>query len=739
MSKEQEKKGELKASAKVDQSLFESVCQFNVKDLENASSSVQSVFPGWRQRDKQFLRFHSKYKPDFRLMYLLCRYSMHYLVHEAEQQSQGENSNYRPHIAGVFEFPVPLGPAPFIRALQCRLSEFDGLFEEVFCNEPSRWHVKVPAQSHLVFRNDILEKHHLQKEFGCMAQFWHIFRSLQDIVDNIAAHVPESREHLCQIASMDMVEVLEMYCSCYDGDLLLLKSEGGGEHTDLKEFSVAAADLFSVSEFLPFFDDAYTILAQFFLIVDMCVGKELSSSAVSRSSDEWKSVVFEAKRMFNPSFYKCDVNEFRRRVVKPVPLQCPHVQPSKTKHQSMSVKPPPPSPPSPPPSPSSPSPSCIRIHYICSALLLENLEKLLAVIQYCDSVVVHFTESGKFESESSKPISVVHRLYRDATVMFYAVFRRILILFDLGHYTRSVSCHLEICTLPSISHFDVLNGFSLLYHLQSYYRGYCSIGRSSGVLLNIADDWKLLRAIKDIKSFAEHDIEEYSKMLGKCKAVLPGDHSSIDSYLKHVEETVRRPAAPLHPRNETTASTLFHEDSATRAADCSSANDIQEQVKKSVPSKASTRTPQNVTSAMGSPQLGMEPSVSTCASSCAASAGAQEHSPRRMASCSRSTNSTKRRSRARPKVMHWHWKKMFPEYRIPGHAMESHPGYSPNAASSADKRERHDVVNATNCVHSASSKDVTTVTTELDKCSLNCGLPPTRYRERLKDFLTSGS
>eukprot|EP00117_Sycon_ciliatum_P017351 scpid100145/ scgid16383/ len=148
------------------------------------------------------------------------------------------------------------------------------------------------------------------------------------------------------------------------------------------------------------------------------------------------------------------------------------------------------------------------------------------------------------------------------------------------------------------------------------------------------------------------------------------------------------------------------------------------------------------TAAMGSPQLGMEPSVSTCLSPCAASAGAQEHSPRRMASCSRSTNSTKRRSRARPKVMHWHWKTMFPEYRIPGHAMESHPGYSPNAASSADKRERHDVVNATNCVHSASSKDVTTVTAELDKCSFNCGLPPTictRYRERLKDFLTSGS
>eukprot|EP00117_Sycon_ciliatum_P026344 scpid90033/ scgid21646/ len=282
------KRGKRKASAGVDQSLPESVSQLSGEQFENACSSVQSVFPACQQRDKEFLGLSCEDKADFQVIYLLRRYSMHYLflhrgnlVDEAAEQSHGESSNYRPHIAGVFEYPVALGPASFIRVLQYRLSEFDGLFEEVFGNEPNGCHVKVPAQSHdvLVLGKYPLEEHDVQKGFGFMAQFWYVFHRLQDIIDNIAAHVPGSRKHLCQIASMEMVEVLEMYCSCYDGGLLLLKNDEGHEHTDLKEFSVAAADLFNVSEFLPFFDDAYTILAQFFLIVDMCVGKELSSSA----------------------------------------------------------------------------------------------------------------------------------------------------------------------------------------------------------------------------------------------------------------------------------------------------------------------------------------------------------------------------------------------------------------------------------------------------------------------------
>ena len=562
------KRGKRNASAGVDQSLPESVSQLSGEQFENACSSVQSVFPACQQRDKEFLGLSCEDKADFQVIYLLRRYSMHYLflhrgnlVDEAAEQSHGESSNYRPHIAGVFEGDMTLGPAAFIHVLQQRLSTFDGLFKEVFGNEPSRWHVKVPSQSHLVLGNDILEKHHLQKEFGCMAQFWHIFRSLQDIVDNIAAHVPESREHLCQIASMEMVEVLEMYCSCYDGGLLLLKNDEGHEHTDLKEFSVAAADLFNVSEFLPFFDDAYTILAQFFLIVDMCVGKELSSSAVSRSSDEWKSVVLEAKRMFNPSFYKCDVNEFRLRVVMPLPLQCPHVQPSKATHQSMSVKPPPPSPPLSPP-------SCIHIRYICSALLLQNLDKMCGVIQHCASVGKQFAKSdGLSESGSTELISVVHRLYQDAAVMFYAVFRRIFILCDLRYYTGS--CQLQKCTLPSCGRDYVDTSFSLLYHFSSYDKDLWLLNGDSDDLLEYVTR-VMLKCIVNVKSYVEHDIAEYSKMFGDCKAMIPADHRSIERYLKHVEEAVRRPAAPFHPQNETTASSGPVRKSESSSSECAS-------------------------------------------------------------------------------------------------------------------------------------------------------------------------
>ena len=575
-SRKPEKKGERKAAADVDQSSAELANDHSVEEFEKACSPVESVFPACQQRDKEFLGFSFEHTANFRSLYLLRRYSMQYifpdsdsLVDEAEQQPQGENSNYRPLIPGLFSEPeVAQGQSTFISVLQKRLSTFDGLFEEVFGNEPSRFHVKVPAQFHVVLGNDILEEYGLQKQFGCMAQFWHIFHSLQDIVDNIAAHVPESREHLCQIASMEMVEVLEMYCSCYDGDLLLLKSEEGHEHTDLKEFSVASSDLFNVSEFLPFFDDAYTILAQFFLIVDMCVGKELSSSAVSRSSDEWKSVVLEAKRMFNPSFYKCDVNEFRRRVVKPVPLQCPHVQPSKTEHQSMSVKPSPPSPP-PPPSPPGPPP-CISTHFICSALLLQNLEKMFAVIQLCVSFVSvsAANESGRFESESTQPTSVVHRLYQDAAVMFYAVFRRICILFDLGYYTGS--CQLQKCTLPSGGRDDVDGAFSLLYQFSSYDKDLWVVDGDSvdSVLLGVAN--RMMNCIKKIYSYLEHDIAEYSKMLGECTAVLPADQSSVGRYLEHVREAVRRPAEPFHPRNETTASSYPQLKAKSSSSKCAS-------------------------------------------------------------------------------------------------------------------------------------------------------------------------
>ena len=543
-TKKPKKKGKRKASAKVNRSLHESECELSGEQLEKACSAVQSVFPGCQQRDKEFLGLSIEYKPDFRLIYLHRRYSMHYLfllfgnlVDEAEEQSHSESSNYRPHIPGFFEGDKTLGPATFIHVLQRRLLTFDGLFEEVFGNQPSRSHVKVPAQSHLVLGNDILEEYGLQKQFGCMAQFWHIFHSLQDIVDNIAAHVPESREYLCQIASMEMVEVLQMYCSCYDGGLLLLKSEEGGEQTYWKEFSVASSDLFSVSEFVPFFDDAYTILAQFFLIVDMCVGKELSSSAVSRSSDEWKSVVLEAKRMFNPSFYKCDVNEFRRRVVKPVPLQCPHVQSSKTEHQSTSVKPPP--------------PSCIPVHFICSVLLLRNLEKMFGVIEHCDSVVSDCAVLTTFETESSQLISVVHRISQDATVMFYAVFRRIFMLCESGHCTES--CQLRKCTLSSGGRNDVHTGFGLLYLLSSYDKDLWFVdGDSEDFLYGMTLD--LIDTIAKIKVYVENDIAEYSKMLGEDKAMLPADHFSVARNLQQAEEAVRRPAAPLRPQNEVTAS-----------------------------------------------------------------------------------------------------------------------------------------------------------------------------------------
>ena len=548
-TKKPKKKGKRKASAKVNRSLHESECELSGEQFEKACSAVESVFPSCQQRDKEFLGLSCENTANFQLIYLLRRYSMQYLLpldedlaREAEQQPQVENSNYRPHIPGFFEFEVAHSPSTFIRFLQQKLSAFDCLFQEVFGNKPSRFHVKVPAQSHLVLGNDILEKNHLRKDFGCMAQFWHIFRSLQDIVDNIAGHVPGSREHLCQIASMEMVEVLEIYCSCYDGGLLLLKNDEGHEHTDLKEFSVAAADLFNVSEFLPFFDDAYTILAQFFLIVDMCVGKEVSCSAVSRSSDEWKSVVLEAKRMFNPSFYKCDVNEFRRRVLKPVPLQCPHVQPSKTEHQSMSVKPSPPPP---------PSPSCIRIHFTCSALMLENLQKMLAVMQHC---LIHESERAKsygFERrELTQPISVVHRLYQDSAVIFYAVFRRFFILCDLGYYTGS--CQLQKCTLPSDVRGYVHTAFSLLYKFCSYDGDQWTLdGDSDGLLLGVTTGMQ--KCITTIRSYLAHDIAEYSKMLGECAAMLPADHRGKEWNWKHVKEAVRKPAAPLHPQKEPTA------------------------------------------------------------------------------------------------------------------------------------------------------------------------------------------
>eukprot|EP00117_Sycon_ciliatum_P005568 scpid91196/ scgid9463/ len=289
-SKKRKNEGKQEASADVDPSSTESVREYRLEKFEKSCRSVQSVFPACKQRDEEFLGFRFQKNSRIRLGYLRHRYSLHNsglhsgLTDEAEQQHQGQSSNYRTHIPGFFKFKVDgktLGPATFIKVLQHRLSTFDGLFQEVFGDEPSGGHVKVPAQSHdvLVLGKYPLEEHDVQKGFGFMAQFWYVFHRLQDIIDNIAAHVPGSRKHLCQIASMEMVEVLEMYCSCYDGGLLLLKNDEGHEHTDLKEFSVAAADLFNVSEFLPFFDDAYTILAQFFLIVDMCVGKELSSSA----------------------------------------------------------------------------------------------------------------------------------------------------------------------------------------------------------------------------------------------------------------------------------------------------------------------------------------------------------------------------------------------------------------------------------------------------------------------------
>eukprot|EP00117_Sycon_ciliatum_P028605 scpid72094/ scgid22951/ len=248
--------------------------------------------------------------------------------------------------------------------------------------------------------------------------------------------------------------------------------------------------------------------------------------------------------MFNPSFYKCDVNEFRRRVVKPVPLQCPHVQPSKTEHQSMSVKPPPPSPPLSPP-------SCIHIRYICSALLLQNLDKMHSMSQCCISAVALSEESGRFQkSKFSKPISIVHRLCMDTSVMFYAVFRRIFILCDLGYYTES--CQLRKFTSSSIGRDEVHNAYSLLYMLCSHDKDWWLV---AGDLDNFLLRWVsvMVDTIVKIRSYVEHDIAEYSRILGNCKAMLPADHSSVERYLKHVEEAVRRQAAPFHPQHETTA------------------------------------------------------------------------------------------------------------------------------------------------------------------------------------------
>ena len=521
---------------------------------EEAYSAVQSVFPRCQRRHDVFLeqvRTTSTECVDVFRSCLVMHHSTHQSVYEYLQACgafdaalQADSQTAKSPEAPIYVEIIPghcfneslLGPVTFICCLQRKLSAFDSIFQDVFSDDPGQLRIKEPPQKFRILKDSTGEACFLPNDLGFMAQFWYVFHALQCIVDTIATHVPKSREYLCEIASLEMIEVLEMYCSCYDGDLLLLKSEEGGEHTDLNEFSVASSDLFSASEFLPFFDDASTILAQFFLIVDMCVGKELSSSAVCRSSDEWKSVVSEAKRMFNPSFYKCDVNEFRRRVVKPAlgPIQCQNMKTQNTRHRSKEGKP----------------ASHVRIQYIFSSLLLENFEKLCSLLMCCKEFVSNCVTTGIWDKKHMREQRLAHSFRMVIGVIYVAVFNRVITLCDLGYCKLSTNSMQSMCGAHREEFYKTQ---MLLYSFQDANLHTLStcLQVDSGKYIECMEELREGLAAKCIVPLKD-DRENFFKMLCEDKSMTCDDLLSLQTTVEHLKEVIRSQATPFTLQNLTT-------------------------------------------------------------------------------------------------------------------------------------------------------------------------------------------
>ena len=543
-----------------------------LEQAEKAYSAVQSVFPRCQRRHDELLekvRTRTGWVNDF-LSYLVTHHSVHHYVYEyleecgavdsvlkADHQTatSPEVASYVARIPGRSFHGYVLGPATFISCLQRRLSALDSIFQDVFSDDPGQSEVKVPPPNIRIVNDSTAGVCSLPDDLGFMVEFWYVFHVLQCIVDTIATHVPESRAALQEIASLDMIEILEMYCSCYNGDLLLLKSEEGGEHTDLKEFSVASSDLFSASEFLPFFDDAYTILAQFFLIVDMCVGKEMSSSAVSRSSDEWKSVVLEAKRMFSTSFYKCDVNEFRRRVVKPAPLQGPDMRKQNTRHRSKASKP----------------TSHVRTQYICSSLLLENFDKLHNLVMCWKDFVSNCVTTGIWDTQHMREQRCAHRLEMIVSAILVAALNRIIILCDLGY------CKLSPNSMRRLFRTDSQRLYQNQIRLHSFpdvNLHQKSIDRGEGIAYPEAiSECVMSECIIPLRE----ERESLFRMLCEDKSMTSDDLLSLQTTVEQLKEVTTVPATPLTLQNLTTEegfSQVRAESRFSFASSCSSADAV---------------------------------------------------------------------------------------------------------------------------------------------------------------------
>ena len=511
-------------------------------ELLEACSAVESVFPVCRQRHEVLLeevrRSNSLDQHNMLLSYISSHYSVHQSIYqhykcmgtqsalEADKRTSDKKTYYVGRIQGLSSDAcnVILRPKTFISCLQHILAGFDSIFEDVFSDKPGQCHVKVPPKKFIDLKKIVPGASRLPDDFGFMVEFWCVFHGLQCIVDTIATHVPNSRAALQEIASLDMVNILEMYCSCYDGDLLLLKSDCSevGGHPFLKECTAASSDLFCASEFLPFFDDAYTILAQFFLIVDMCVGKGASNSDVSRSSDEWKSVVLEAKRMFNPFFYKCDLNAFCRRVVKPGPPQCSRI------HQSIPIC------------------ECQSgtlwdsdsVRYIFSEVLLEDLERLYKLLEYTHQYASRCVDAGNWYRQHIKEQSVVRDLLKTYSVMLCFVWRHVSIV--------RIDYH-ELCALYSFlrewKSDDAINVSNAEMASANMFHIINPLGTSIDFVVKSIEQCKA--TLKPIIEHVREDKDTLNRIVTENERITPGYLLAVKDTLGEVLTSITSQAAPF--------------------------------------------------------------------------------------------------------------------------------------------------------------------------------------------------